>query len=101
MLRALGRRGSFRPGLTSHKHLRSTAFGLHAVSHRLIAWEVRCYVRPPGGGVPGGGLSLGNIFGPQHQKGEALKEYVSPCITASVSTTEPVLSERVLICPTW
>ncbi len=38
---------------------------------------VRHYAQPPGGG--GGGFP-GFSMGPQHQKGEALKEYVSTCI---------------------
>ena len=43
---------------------------------------------PPGGGGPGGGMPGGFSFkmGPQHEKGEALKEYVSTLLRVTVHT---------------
>lgn len=43
----------------------------HHVRQQFPPDFIRNYAQPPGGGFPGFAL------GPQHQKGEALKEYVS------------------------
>jgi hypothetical protein len=49
----------------------------HGLRDSFFTASTRHYAQPPNGAAgPGGGLPF-NIFGQQHQKGEALKEYVS------------------------
>lgn len=59
---------------------------------------VRHYAQPPGGGggggMGGGGGFPGLSFGPSHQKGDALKEYVSHVFLGSGRAANGLCEER-------
>jgi ATP-dependent Clp protease ATP-binding subunit ClpB len=69
----------------------STLRASHYVRWQSPPMFVRNYAQQPGGGFPGFSLP------PQHQKGEALKEYVSHSYCALCIRTSTACEFRVLI----